>query len=79
MAITNAERWPRGVPTFAVGTMAIPKESVVDTNSETASSYPIGGAMTRAWTTALLNFSQCGCDSSHSLPCVSVRYFNCKQ
>ena len=48
-----------GVPAFAVGTMAIPKESAVDTNSETASSYAIGGAMTRARTTALLNFSQC--------------------
>ena len=67
MAIPNAERWPRGVPcvrscgvpAFAVGTMAIPKESAVDTNSETVSSYAIGGAMTRARTTALLNFSQC--------------------
>ena len=49
-----------GVPAFAVGTMAIPKESAVDTNSETASSYAIGCAMTRARTTALLNFSQCG-------------------
>ena len=48
-----------GVPAFSVGTMAIPKESAVDTNSETASSYAIGGAMTRARTTALLNFSQC--------------------
>ena len=48
-----------GVPAFAVGTMAIPKESAVDTNSETASSYAIGDAMTRARTTALLNFSQC--------------------
>ena len=48
-----------GVPAFALGIMAIPKESAVDTNSETASSYAIGGAMTRARTTALLNFSQC--------------------
>ena len=48
-----------GVPAFAVGTMAIPKESAVDTNSETASSYAIGSAIIRARTTALLNFSQC--------------------
>ena len=62
-----------GVPAFAVGTMAIPKESAVDTNSETASSYAIGGAMTRARTTALLNFSQCV--SACKDPRASFRFF----
>ena len=52
-------RSPCGVPAFAVGTMTIPKESAVDTNSETVSSYAIGSAMTRARTITLLNFSQC--------------------
>ena len=47
-----------GVPALAVGTMTIRKESVVGTNSETASSYAIGGAVTRARTTALPNFFQ---------------------